>query len=628
MNKGNISKYVLMVVDFIVLFLICFAGNMIITKDIHQFDLAFVISSLIISASKVAICFVFKTYSMLWKYSIRRNLLKLILIAVAIDVLYLVLSIIPVIGIYTGMRTTIFIVVLLLEFAYLVISRFGISVYFNRIVTLKEDLEASVNAKNTIIVGAGSAGAMVLNEIGVDPKYGYKVVGFVDDSKEKIGKIISNVEVYGPISNINEIVKKLNAKKIIIAIPSVGFAKLKEITNLIDYKGIEVEILPDKSKLLHKGLASTIRKVDIADLLGRKEIELEKESVTNFYKGKVVLVTGGGGSIGSELCRQVARMNPKKLIILDIYENWAYDIQQELKFKYKNTLDMQVEIVSITNRPALERVFKAHRPNIVVMAAAHKHVPLMEHNVIEAVENNVFGTLNTVELAEKYGVDRVHMVSTDKAVNPTSIMGATKRICEMICQAHSTIKQHTTFSITRFGNVLGSAGSVIPLFRKQIKAGGPITLTDYRIIRYFMTIPEASQLVLTSSSMAKNGELFVLDMGSPVKIYDLAVNMIRLSGLEPNKDIEIIETGLRPGEKLYEELLVKTEELDKTENELIFIERDKPLSLEAIQEKLDKLTEGVKLGDDAKMKEIIKSVVPTFIEKEDANRNFDGKEVK
>ena len=342
----------------------------------------------------------------------------------------------------------------------------------------------------------------------------------------------------------------------------------------------------------------------------------------------MVLVTGGGGSIGSELCRQIAKMQPKKLVILDIYENCAYEIQQELKFKYKNDLDLQVEIVSITNRPAMDRVFAAHKPNIVVMAAAHKHVPLMEHNVIEAVENNVFGTLVTVEMAEKYGADRVHMVSTDKAVNPTSIMGATKRICEMIVQAHSTIKQHTTFSITRFGNVLGSAGSVIPLFKRQIEAGGPITLTDYRIIRYFMTIPEASQLVLTSSSMAKNGELFVLDMGQPVKIYDLALNMIKLSGLEYKRDIDIIETGLRPGEKLYEELLVKTEELDKTDNELIFIERDKPLSLEDMASKLEKLSKGIKDGDDAKMKEIIKSVVPTFIEKEVANKDFDGKEVK
>ena len=625
MNKRNLYTFGLMITDFINLFLICLFGVLLITKDPTQIHTKFIISALIISFSKVLVGVFAKTYHMLWMYSIRRNLVKLLIIALIVDIVYLLLSLSPTIGDYTGVRTSIFISIILMEFAYLVISRFGLSVYFNYFYHKKEDADELVR---TVIVGAGSAGAMVLNEIGNKKQYGYKIVGFIDDSKEKIGNIINNVNVYGPISEINEIVKKLQAKKIIIAIPSVGLSKLKEITNLIDYKNVEVEILPDKARLLQNNLASTIRKVEIADLLGRREIKLDKEAVTNFYKNKTVLVTGGGGSIGSEICRQIASMSPKKLVILDIYENCAYEIQQELKFKYKNELNLEVEIVSITNRAALDRVFAHHKPNIVVMAAAHKHVPLMEHNVIEAVENNVFGTLNTVELAEKYGCDRVHMVSTDKAVNPTSIMGATKRICEMIVQAHSTIKEHTTFSITRFGNVLGSAGSVIPLFKRQIDAGGPITLTDYRIIRYFMTIPEASELVLTSSSMAKNGELFVLDMGQPVKIYDLALNMIKLSGLEPDKDIQIIETGLRPGEKLYEELLVKTEELDKTDNELIFIERDKPLSLEVVKEKLDKLSKGIKDGSDSNMKVIIKSVVPTFIEKEEANKNFDGKEVK
>ncbi|MCR5786103.1 MAG: polysaccharide biosynthesis protein [Acholeplasmatales bacterium] len=627
MNKRTIYTLGLMLIDFIALFVICLFGVLLITKDFARIDSAFIISALCISFIKVLVGYLLKTYKMLWMYSIRRNLFKLILISLLVDFVFLVVSMIPEVGHYTGVRTSIVIAIVLFEFAYLVTSRFAISVYFNYFYKRKERETASKQIP-TIIIGAGSAGAMVLNEIGVKPEYGFKIVGFVDDSKDKIGQVINNVKVYGPISEINEIIDKVNAKKVIIAIPSVGFAKLKEITNLIDYKKVEVLILPDKAKLLHNDITSTIRKVEIADLLGRHEISLNNEAVTNFYKGKVVLVTGGGGSIGSELCRQIAKMQPKKLVILDIYENCAYEIQQELKFKYKNDLDLQVEIVSITNRPAMERVFAAHKPNIVVMAAAHKHVPLMEYNVIEAVENNVFGTLNTVEMAEKYGADRVHMVSTDKAVNPTSIMGATKRICEMIVQAHSTIKQHTTFSITRFGNVLGSAGSVIPLFKRQIEAGGPITLTDYRIIRYFMTIPEASQLVLTSSSMAKNGELFVLDMGQPVKIYDLALNMIKLSGLEYKRDIDIIETGLRPGEKLYEELLVKTEELDKTDNELIFIERDKPLSLEDIASKLEKLSKGIKEGNDAKMKDIIKSVVPTFIEKEQANKNFDGKEVK
>ena len=306
-------------------------------------------------------------------------------------------------------------------------------------------------------------------------------------------------------------------------------------------------------------------------------------------------------------------MQPKQLILLDIYENGVYDVQQELRIEYGSALDLKVEICSITNKPALEKVFAEYKPNIVIMAAAHKHVPLMEHNIVEAVDNNVFGTLNTVELSEKYGADRVHMVSTDKAVNPTNVMGATKRMCEMICMTHAGIKQHTTFSATRFGNVLGSAGSVIPLFKKQIQNGGPVTLTDKRIIRYFMTIPEASQLVLHSAVIAKNGELMVLDMGQPVKIYDLAVNIIKMSGYEPDKDIKIIETGLRPGEKLYEELLVKDETLTKTSNKMIFIEKDNPLSLDELNERLDKLSKVMAIEDDQLMKQALKQVVPTYV---------------
>ena len=625
MKKRALYNLGLAFIDLIAIFTSCILGVFIVTRNAGYLDSYFLISISVISLIKIGCNYLFKTYNLLWMYSIRRNLAKLVVITLAVDFIFLILSLVPAIGNYTKVTTPIFVTVMLMEFAYLVISRFFISIYFNYFYKKKKSAD---ELTPTIIIGAGSAGAMVLNEIGVKPQYGYKIVGFVDDSEDKIGQIISNVKIYGPISDINKIVQVLGAKKIIIAIPSVGLNKMKEITNLIDYKNVQVEVLPDKARLLQKDLTSTIRKVEIADLLGRTEISVMDDNTVSFYKDKVVLVTGGGGSIGSEICRQVAKMNPKQIVVLDIYENCAYEIQQELKMKYGASLDLKVEIISITNRPALERVFEKYHPNIVVMAAAHKHVPLMENNVIEAVENNVFGTLNTVELAEKYNVDRVHMVSTDKAVNPTSVMGATKRICEMIVQSHSTKKQHTTFSATRFGNVLGSAGSVIPLFKRQIEAGGPVTLTDYRIIRYFMTIPEASQLVLQSASMAKNGELFVLDMGEPVKIYDLAKNMIRLSGFEPDVDIKIQEIGLRPGEKLYEELLVKTEELDKTDNSLIFIERDKPLELEVVNGMLDKLKEGMQKGNDANMKNIIKSVVPTFKEKEEANKNFDGKEVK
>ena len=330
------------------------------------------------------------------------------------------------------------------------------------------------------------------------------------------------------------------------------------------------------------------------------------ENTGAYYRDKVIMITGGGGSIGSEICRQLAKMSPKQLIVLDIYEHGAYDVQQDLKMQYGKDLDVRIVIVSVCNRVGLERAFKKYHPQIVINAAAHKHVPLMEDDCIEAVENNVFGTLNTVELAEEYGAERFLMVSTDKAVNPTNVMGATKRMCEMIVLNH---QGNMVCTATRFGNVLGSAGSVIPLFKKQILAGGPVTITDKRIIRYFMTIPEASQLVLQSGAMAKNRELFVLDMGEPVKILDLAENMIRLSG---QNDIEIIETRLRPGEKLYEELLVKTEEMDKTDNELIFIERDKELGQVELDEKIEFLREAVKSGKNERAKEALKRAVPTY----------------
>ena len=362
--------------------------------------------------------------------------------------------------------------------------------------------------------------------------------------------------------------------------------------------------------------------LELKRALAAREAALEDEKTALYYRDKVILITGGGGSIGSELCRQLAKMEPKQIILLDIYENGVYDVQQELRIAYGNQLDLRLEIVSITNKPGLRRVFEAYHPQIVINAAAHKHVPLMERNCIEAVENNVFGTKNLVELCEEYRVQRFMMVSTDKAVNPTNVMGATKRMCEMIVMSAAT-HGRVKYSATRFGNVLGSAGSVIPLFRKQIANGGPVTITDKRIVRYFMTIPEASQLVLESGAMAKNGELFVLDMGQPVKILDLAEHMIRLSG---SRNIEIVEVGLRPGEKLYEELLVKTEELDKTENSLIFIEREEPVSWAEIEEKLNVLHHACRSGSDERVRAALKQVVPTYKTPEEVNANAEQAE--
>ena len=362
-----------------------------------------------------------------------------------------------------------------------------------------------------------------------------------------------------------------------------------------------------------------MKEFDIEELLFRKSRELTDEKTRMNYQGKVILITGGGGSIGSELCKQLAKMEPKQLIILDICENGAYDIQQELSFEYGSKLNTHLEIVSICDRRELDKVFARYKPDIVLHAAAHKHVPLMEHNCCEAVKNNVFGTLNVVDMAERHGVEKFILISTDKAVNPTNVMGATKRLCEMIIQ--SKVSSKTNFSATRFGNVLGSNGSVIPLFKHQIANGGPVTITDKRIIRYFMTIPEASQLVLQSGAMAENGELYVLDMGKPVKILEMAENMIRLSGFEPYKDIDIVEIGLRPGEKLYEELLIKTEELDKTSSSLIFIERDKPQDEDIIHHKLDILRKALITNDDTIVKNALKKVVSTFHDPEEVNLN-------
>lgn len=355
-----------------------------------------------------------------------------------------------------------------------------------------------------------------------------------------------------------------------------------------------------------------VKDFDIEDLLFRSEVILPEESVPTYYRYKTVLITGGGGSIGGELSRQIAGMEPKRLVLLDIYENGVYDIQQELRMMYGERLNLSVEIVSICDRAGLSAVIDAYHPEVVIHAAAHKHVPLMEHNCCEAVKNNVFGTCNVVELSELYGVGRFLMVSTDKAVNPTSVMGATKRMCEMIVQSRSRCGTGTVYSATRFGNVLGSAGSVIPLFRMQIMRGGPVTLTDRRMIRYFMTIPEAAHLVLQAGVLAENGELFVLDMGKPVRILDLAEAMIRKSGYEPYRDIDIVETGLRPGEKLYEELLIRTEELDRTSHTRIFIERDTPLPWKDIEEKLEILGNAIRSEDNGQVREALKQAVPTY----------------
>ena len=465
------------------------------------------------------------------------------------------------------------------------------------------------------IIGAGRVGASFAEELVNDEKAVYVPRCFIDIDKTKVGREVNGIPVWYADETTLDKLKAYEVQEIVFAIPNMDVNKKKCLYEHYKNAGYKVKVY-DYPTLYTAGSKRNLREFDIEELLFRKPLAVTNEQTYAYYKDKVILITGGGGSIGSELCRQLAKMSPKQIIILDIYENGAYDVQQELKIAYGNNINLQIEICSITHKKALEKVFKQYHPQIIINAAAHKHVPLMEHNCVEAIYNNVFGTKSLIELCEKYEAQRFMMVSTDKAVNPTNVMGATKRMCEMMVQSAS-MYGNVKYSATRFGNVLGSAGSVIPLFKRQIAKGGPVTLTDKRIIRYFMTIPEASQLVLQSGAMANNGELFVLDMGQPVKILDLAENMIKLSGAH---DIEIIETGLRPGEKLFEELLIKSDTLTKTDNDLIFIEKDTPLPKEEINEKLQVLKKAIENEDDNDAREALRSVVPTFRRPEEINK--------
>jgi len=480
-----------------------------------------------------------------------------------------------------------------------------------------QDEQTISNRIRVAIVGAGSIGVMLADELLRNPKAVYAPVCFVDVDEGKIGRVINGIPVIANKNRLKETLGEYKIQEVVFALPNITQEQRTELYEIYSSLGYKIKAYDYPTLNSEEEGKRSLRDFDIEDLLFRHTTQLLNEKTMAWYRDKSIMITGGGGSIGSELARQIARCKPARLVLLDVYENGAYDIQQELVRRYGKDLNLRVEIASVCDREKMEKIIADHTPDVVLHAAAHKHVPLMERNVCEAVSNNVFGTLNVVELCEKYKVPRFIMISTDKAVNPTNVMGATKRMCEMIVQSRSG--KDTSFSATRFGNVLGSNGSVIPLFKRQIASGGPITITDKRIIRYFMTIPEASQLVMTSGAMAKNGELYVLDMGKPVKIIDLAESMIRLSGLEPYKDIDIVETGLRPGEKLYEELLIKTEELDKTDNKLIFIERDKPQEKETIEEKLEILREALKTQSNRTVKQALKQVVTTYHDPEEVN---------
>lgn len=481
---------------------------------------------------------------------------------------------------------------------------------------------------NVMVVGAGEAGNMLIKEIMASDYLHKNICCIIDDSDRKVGSFIQGVKIVGNRDTIESNVEKYNIKEIIVAIPSADKKELSSIVNICQRTGCHVKILPGICEIVNEeGKLGQLRDVQVEDLLGRDPIVVDLDSIMGYVTGRVVMVTGGGGSIGSELCRQLADHGVKQLIIVDIYENNAYAIQQELIMKYPD-LDLIVLIASVRNTNRLKSIFEAYKPEIVYHAAAHKHVPLMEVSPNEAVKNNVFGTLKTVKAADAAGVEKFVLISTDKAVNPTNIMGATKRICEMIVQTYNK-KSKTDFVAVRFGNVLGSNGSVIPLFKKQIEAGGPVTVTHPDIIRYFMTIPEAVSLVLQAGAFAKGGEIFVLDMGEPVKILDLAENLIRMSGFVPYQDIDIKFSGLRPGEKLYEELLMDEEGLQDTENKLIHI--GKPIKLD--EEKFLKALDNLYMAcldepNPATVRKLVGDIVPTYKPKNPVDNKASAKDKK
>lgn len=559
----------------------------------------------------VAIFSIFKIYKSMWSYASITELINIILACSNYELIEFIYKQI----INVNMPRSYYLIKLIL--LYIFISSIRYSYRIAR--TMRDYYREKNGLTNTMIIGAGEAGRMLITEIyNNKTNFKNKVCCIIDDDKNKIGSYIKNIPVVGSRKEIKENVDKYNIEEIIIAMPSINREKLNLIIDECQKTKCEIKTLPSLSELVGKPTMKKVRPLSYEDFLGRKEIVVNINEISSSLKDKKIIVTGGGGSIGSELCRQIAKCRPKELIIFDIYENNAYEIEQELKRVYPH-LNLKTIIGSVRDYDRLENVFKEYKPEYVFHAAAHKHVPLMENSPNEAIKNNCLGTLNTVKISDKYKVKKFVLISSDKAVRPTNVMGATKRICEMIIQAYDK-KSKTDYVAVRFGNVLGSNGSVIPLFLKQIENGGPVTVTHKNITRYFMTIPEAVSLILQAFCYAEGGEIFVLDMGEPVKIYDLAKKLIRYKGYEPNVDISIKITGLRPGEKLYEELLMEEEGLKATPNKLIHI--GKPIEMDDAKffKKLDKLiTASYKNNND--IKEKVATIVDTYTIDKGSNQN-------
>lgn len=625
MDIKNKRKWLLLFVDILLFIGVYFAvalisqystSSILIHKDKYLLNLAVFFIFVFISRLVIGV------YSNVWRYANSKAYLQMVFADIigGVAALLLTYNLHAYFGIWQSASIVAMFDVMTLT------TRFAYQQYYRHLNVSMDNL----NKIGVAIVGAGQIGSLLADELLYNPSSHYRPVCFIDTNNEKIGGKMSGLKVYAENENTIELIKSLPVQEIFIALPNIDSTMATKLHAFYSRTGCKVKMydFPVKENPEDgNNDRRVLREIRIEDLLFRDSLKISSRESKEYYRGKRILITGCG-SIGSEICRQIAKLSPAKLILFDIYENNVYDIQQELIRKYGDSLPLAVEIGSVRDRKRLDAVFAEYRPEIVFHAAAHKHVPLMEQSACEAIKNNCMGTANTADMAEKYGTEKFILISTDKAVNPTNIMGASKRVCEMVIQCRTD--SQTSFVAVRFGNVLGSNGSVIPLFRKQIEKGGPITITDKRIIRYFMTIPEASQLVMQAGAMAKRGDLFVLNMGKPVKILDLAENMIRLSGLRPYEDIDIVEIGLRPGEKLYEELLIKSENLTKTDNDMIFIEHDTPFTRDEMKQKLQILTDAVQAvengGSIETVKKALMQVVPTYHNPDEINRNAEQAE--
>jgi Predicted nucleoside-diphosphate sugar epimerases len=571
---------------------------------------------IIFTIGKLFVYRYFELYNSLWAYASVEELMKIVFAGITSSVLSTGFLIFMGANLYFGIYLTSMIleitVVGVIRFSYRFFRRFK-----NNYPLTKQECQ-----KRILIVGSGATASLIATEVKNHALTYGQVVGFIDEDDDKLNKNIAGVKVLGNKYDICSIVYRYKVDEIIIAMPTADSATMRMIVDECKRTETKVRIMPGIREMIGGQVSlSKIRDVEIEDLLGRDPVSLNVREVANYIEGNTIMVTGGGGSIGSELCRQIAKFNPAKLVILDIYENNAYEIQNELVKEYGRKLELDTIIASVRDRDTMFSIIEKIKPDVIFHAAAHKHVPLMERSPKEAIKNNVFGTKNVAEAANEYGVKRFVLISTDKAVNPTNIMGASKRICEMLIQGLAK-QSKTKYTAVRFGNVLGSNGSVVPLFKKQIKEGGPVTVTHREIIRYFMTIPEAAQLVIQSGAIAKGGEIFVLDMGQPIKIYDLAIDLIKLSGLKLNEDIEIEITGLRPGEKLYEELLMDEEGLSNTKYEKIHIGKPGQIDYTLLKKALNEIYLILNEPDEKNLIEMVKKLVPTFRESDELNQKI------